>query len=101
MWLKRLCSDFQIDCNDATLINVDNQSCIKMCETMRFSNRTKHVDTKYHFIGDLKKKNVIDIKYCTTENNVADMLTKPLKFVRLEILRNIANVCCVRNFVLC
>ncbi len=89
VWLRNLCGDFNIECA-ATTVNVDNQSCMKMCENKKFSNRTKHVDTKYHFTADLKMKGVVDLKYCPTEKNVADMLTKPLRHVK-ENLRAAGN----------
>jgi len=90
IWLRNLCNDFDIMC-ETTTVNVDNQSCVKMCENKKFSNRTKHVDTKYHFTADLKSKDVVDFKYCPTEENIADMLTKPLKNVRLKLLRIAGN----------
>jgi hypothetical protein len=90
IWLRNLCKEFEIDCQTTT-VHVDNQSCVKMCENRKFSNRTKHVDTKYHFTADLKSKEVVDFKYCPTEENIADMLTKPLKNIRLKYLRIAGN----------
>ena len=91
IWLRSLCEDFDIEC-ETTVVNVDNQSCVKMCQNEKFSKRTKHVDTKYHFTGDLKEKGIVDFVYCPTDENVADMLTKPLKHVKLETFRVAGNV---------
>lgn len=91
VYLRNLCNDFGIK-SETTVVNVDNQSCVKMCESRKFSNRTKHISVKYHFTSDLKAKGVVDFKYCPTEENIADMLTKPLKNVKLAILRNAGNI---------
>lgn len=91
-WLREIFKDFSIDNKTPTMINEDNQSCIKMVDRQKFSNRTKHVDTKYHFIHDLKEKGVIDLQYCPTEENTADMLTKPLSRIKLAKFRGKANV---------
>jgi transposase InsO family protein len=92
VWLKGICSDFNINMSKAIVIQADNQSCIKMTDCEKFSNRSKHIDTKYHFIKDLKNNNVISLKYVSSENNVADLLTKPLGSTRIKFLRSKANI---------
>lgn len=34
---------------------------------------------RYHFLRDLCKDGVIDIIHCSSENQIADIMTKPLK----------------------
>lgn len=87
VWVKRLCKDFDIDVSTATPVYEDNQSCIKMILNDSQSNRTKHIRVKYHYTRDLVEAGEIRIVYCPTENNIADMLTKPLGPVRLSYLR--------------
>jgi hypothetical protein len=92
IWLRRLCCDFNCKQNDATTINVDNQSCMKLVENEKFSNRSKHIDIKYHFVRDLYQEGVVSLKYCSTESNTADILTKPLSAARINKLREQANL---------
>lgn len=87
VWVKRLCKDFDIDVSTATSVYEDNQSCIKMILNDSQSNRTKHIRVKYHYTRDLVEAGEIRIVYCPTENNIADMLTKPIGPVRLSYLR--------------
>ena len=63
-----------------------------MTENLKFSNRTKHIDTKYHFIKDLREKKEVIVEYCSTNDNIADMLTKPLTGERIKKLREAANL---------
>lgn len=83
IWLKQLLQDFNIQ-ETEILIYEDNQSCIKLLQNEKSSNRSKHIDTKYHFIRDLFVKKIISVEYCPTENMIADVLTKPLAGTKIK-----------------
>lgn len=87
-WLRRLLSDIHIDCKEPTLLYEDNQSCLKLIKEEKFSNRTKHIDTKFHFVKDYMDKGVVKCEYCPTGLMVADLLTKPLPVVKHIELRD-------------
>ena len=64
-----------------------NQSCINMSQSPKFSPRTKHIALKYHHFRSFVKSKRVIIKYCRTEMQKADLLTKPLNdnlFFRLR-----------------
>ena len=73
--------DAQIDAID---ILCDNHICIKMTENPMFHDKTKHIEVRYHFIWDMVQKRAVKLKYVPTEEQVADVLTKPLARVRFE-----------------
>lgn len=62
----------------------DNQPCHRIAVNKICSNRSKHIDVKYHFIREAVANKQIAIKYLPTENMVADIFTKPLSSVKLE-----------------
>jgi hypothetical protein len=65
----------------------DNLSAKTLLETGKRSSRTRHIAVRYFFIKDQVLKRQIEIKYCPTEDMVADILTKPLQgadFIRLR-----------------
>ena len=73
----------------------DNQSCIKLSENPVFHDRSKHIEIDYHFIRDRAQKGAIKLQYISTDDQVADILTKPLvkgKFVffgdKLAVVEN-------------
>ena len=39
-------------------------------------NRTKHVDTRYHFFPEYIKKGIVKIVFVRSEDNQADLMTK-------------------------
>lgn len=91
-WTIQLLKDFNCIINEPVLIETDSQSCIKMVTNEKFFNRTKHIDVRYHFVKDMVDKRIIELKYCPTENNVADIFTKPLAGTRIKFLRELCNV---------
>lgn len=87
VWLRRLIVDFGIPCEDTTVINEDNQGCIKLATNQKASCRTKHIDVRYHHLRDLIDKEIIRFVYCETAHMLADGFTKPLpkeKFLHLR-----------------
>ena len=80
---------------DSTIIHCDNQSCIKLSENPVFHDRLKHIEMKYHFIRDLVQRGTLKLQYIRTDEQIADILTKPLittKFVyfrdKLDMVEN-------------
>lgn len=61
-WLRRLLQDMHHEIVQPTILYEDNQSCLKLIKEENFSNRTKHIDTKYHFVKDYIDKGIIKKK---------------------------------------
>ena len=84
VWLKKLLSDLFEGKLDSTIIHCNNQSCIKLSENPVFHDRSKHIEMRYHFIRDLVQRGALKLQYIRTNEQIADILTKPLttsKFV--------------------
>lgn len=92
MWLKRLCKEFCVEVEATTSIFTDSQTCMKIIGNDGFSDRTKHIDTKFHYTKDMAEKKEVKLLYCPTEENIADMLTKPLASIKLGKLRRKAHL---------
>ena len=56
----------------------DNQGLLVLAENPEFHQYTKHIATKYHYLRDRVEKGRIELFYVSTEDIVADGLTKPL-----------------------
>jgi hypothetical protein len=72
----------------ATAILCDNQSCIKMTENPVFHDRSKHIEIRYHFICDMVQRGALKLQYISTDEQVADVMTKPLSRVKFEHFRD-------------
>ncbi|KAL7525004.1 LOW QUALITY PROTEIN: hypothetical protein ACHAXR_000815 [Thalassiosira sp. AJA248-18] len=56
----------------------DNQSCITVATTKKFTPRTKHIALKYHYFRRFVGTR-IRINYVHTESQQADIFTKPVR----------------------
>lgn len=67
---------------------VDNQSAIKLIKTGIFNRRSKHIDVRFHFISEKIKENSINVVYCSTGDQIADIFTKPLGAIKFKRFRD-------------
>jgi Reverse transcriptase (RNA-dependent DNA polymerase) len=92
LWLREIMKGFDMEEQKTTTILTDSQSCIALLKNQRFSHRTKHFDTRYHFIRDHVTKGSIRLEYVPTHENTADLMTKPLGGIKTEYLRGKAGL---------
>ena len=68
-------------------IFVDNQAAISIVKNVVVHGKTKHITLKLYFLREVQKEGEIQLIYCKTENQNADILTKALPKARYEFLR--------------
>ena len=71
----------------ATTIYCDNNLAIKLSKNPVLHGRNKHIDVKCHYLRDLTIDEVIKLIDCRNEDQIADILTKPLKFFVFQSFR--------------
>lgn len=98
VWLKKLPEEMNFKQQGPVIIYCDNFA-IMLSKNLVLHGRSNHIDVKYHYLRDLTKEGVIDLVYCRTEDQVADVLTKPLKLVPFLKLRKLLGVCNLGNHV--
>jgi hypothetical protein len=65
-------------------------------------SRTKHIDIRHHFLRDHQQKGDIEVFYVSTENQLADIFTKPLDektFCRLQSELNVLDLRNLNGFI--
>ena len=78
----------KIQKNEPICLLIDNNSAISLAKNPVDHGNNKHIDTRYHFIRDKVDKGKIKLISCKSEDNLADLLTKPLKKAKFEELRS-------------
>ncbi|KAE9336128.1 hypothetical protein PF008_g13168 [Phytophthora fragariae] len=87
-WIKQLLVEIGLwKANVAVSLQVDNQSAIKSMENEMTSARSKHINVRYHYIRDVIARGDVSVSYCPTQQQLADILTRPLQRVVFERLR--------------
>ncbi|GJV46126.1 hypothetical protein Tco_1430662 [Tanacetum coccineum] len=60
-------------------IMCDNKGAIDLSKNPVQQSRTKHIEIRHHFLRDNVQKGNISIEKVSSEDNITDILTKPLK----------------------
>ena len=60
---------------------------MKLSENLVFHDKLKHIKIKYHYIMDMVHRGLVRLQYVTTDEQIADVLTKPLARVKFEYFR--------------
>ena len=92
VWMRRLLSELEYPPGGPTTILEDNQSSIAMARNPKFHGRAKHIDIKHHFVREQVSDGLIRLKYCPTNEMVADILTKGLAQQQFSFLREKAGI---------
>jgi hypothetical protein len=73
-----ICSCIKLNFKSAVPVYCDNKSAILLCETLKSTHRTKHINMIINFIREKINERIIELHFVPSEYNVADILTKPL-----------------------
>jgi hypothetical protein len=88
IWLSRLLGGLLGIPTPKVNLLVDNKSAIALSKNPVHHDRSKHIDTRYHFIRDCVDRGEVDIDHVSTAEQLADILTKALGRVRFVELRH-------------
>jgi hypothetical protein len=82
LWLRRIMSEISCSASDCgsvpTVIYEDNQACALWCVNPIQHARQKHIDIAHHAIREWVANGEIAVKYVSTRDQLADLLTKSL-----------------------
>jgi hypothetical protein len=93
IWMRRILEELHFQQHEPTIIYCDNSSAIKLSKNQVLHGRSKHIDVRYHFLRDLMNKGIIDLVHYRSEDQVADIMTKPFKLNAFEKLCGLLGVC--------
>lgn len=86
IWMRRILEKLGWKQKGSTTIMCDSSPAIKLSKNPVIHGRSKHIDVWFHFLQDLVKDGVIDLVFNGAKDQLADVMTKPLKledFLRL------------------
>ena len=92
VWIRELNTDLGNNQTHPTLIMEDNQSAIAMAKNPQYHGKSKHINIKFHFVREQVSNGKIHLKYCPTEDMLADMLTKAIGPEKLNKLRALCGM---------
>ena len=88
IWMESLMKQLDLNVKKPIKMMMDNQGALVIAKNAVQHHRTKHIDTRYHFIREKVEEGFVQLKYCATSEMLADGLTKPLGRFAFETFRN-------------
>jgi hypothetical protein len=78
IWLRMLLKDLDRAVKEPITIFEDNQGALALVRNPTYHARTKHIDVRYHFVREVVESKQVELRYCRTNDMVADACTKAL-----------------------
>ena len=92
VWLTRLLKDITGDNPRTPQLKMDNMSAIALSKNPVLHDRSKHIDTKFHFIRECINEGRISLEFASSQEQLADLMTKALGRSRFCELREKVGV---------
>jgi len=67
VWMRRMLRRLGQEQKKETVIFYDNSLAIALSKNFMFHKRTKHIDTKFHYIRELVRNGEIVLQHCRTQ----------------------------------
>ena len=87
IWLRCILEDVGTQQKQATRIQCDYKSSIKLAHNLVYHARSKHIELQHHFVREKIESQEIELLYFNTNENVVDIFTKPVGRIHFEDLR--------------
>ena len=78
LWIRSLLTELKLKPTSSTPIHVDNRGTVEFTLNSGFHARSKHIDIRHHFIRNTITSNEVRVQRCASQDNLADIFTKPL-----------------------
>ncbi|CAJ2639700.1 unnamed protein product [Trifolium pratense] len=93
VWLKKILFDLHLQQNHKIEVFIDNQAAIAISKDPVCHGKTKHFNIKLYFLREMQQNGEVTLVYCKSEDQLADLFTKPLPVSKFEFLRQKIGVC--------
>ncbi|PNX99966.1 hypothetical protein L195_g023239 [Trifolium pratense] len=87
IWLNSVMKEIKCEPVKPLILRIDNKSAISLAKNPTSHGRSKHIDTRFHFIREQVTNGMIEIQHCSTNVQLADGFTKAVKLDRFESLK--------------
>lgn len=82
VWMRSILAQLGKEQQDPTVLHADNQGANAYTKDNQFHRRTKHINVRFHYIREKVQDKTVIVKYISTGEQQADILTKPLQRVK-------------------
>nr|GFA05242.1 uncharacterized mitochondrial protein AtMg00810-like [Tanacetum cinerariifolium] len=87
IWIRRLLTEITGKIVKPATLYVDNRPALELMKNLVFHGRSKHIDTRFHFIRECVEKGDIMVTFVRSEEQRADILTKAMARIKFKAMR--------------
>ena len=87
-WINSLLGELKMEVENVPIIISDSTSAAAIAANPVHHSRTKHFEIDFHFLRDKVTKGELEIKYVSSNDQISDVLTKPLPHYKFSCFRN-------------
>ncbi|KAJ9554160.1 hypothetical protein OSB04_018205 [Centaurea solstitialis] len=87
-WLQTLLRELQVPVKSVPTLWCDNLGATYLSANPVFHARTKHVEVDFHFVREMVAQRKLSVQFISTDDQIADVFTKPLPSQRFLLLRS-------------
>jgi hypothetical protein len=92
MWVQTLLAELGVSQSKAAILWCGNIGATYLSANPMFHARTKHIEVDYHFVRERVAQKLLDIRFISSGDQVADGFTKSLSTRQLEVFRRNLNL---------
>ena len=96
IWIKNQMEDYNIY-EESIPIYYENKASISISKNPNLHSGAKHIEIKHHFLRDHVEKGTMELEFVHTDNQFANIFTKPITEERLILLRNQLGMALVKE----
>jgi histone deacetylase 1/2 len=97
IWIQSLLRELGVFLRDRPRLWCDNLGATYLTTNPMFHARTKHIEVDFHFVREQVTRKAMEVRFISSKDQVADILTKPLSRAPFAVNSrnlNIQRSCC-------
>jgi len=92
IWLEQLLGELGVKLKVKPRLWCDNLGFIYLAANLAFHARAKHIQIDFHFVRERVTRRQIEVRFVSTEDQIADGFTKALSQRKFEEFKNNLNL---------
>jgi hypothetical protein len=92
IWVQSLLRELGVSQDRPPVLWCDNIGATYLASNPVFHARTKHIEVDFHFVRERVEQKLLQIKFISSKDQLADVFTKPLPLPLFEVCRRNLNL---------
>jgi hypothetical protein len=87
MWVQKLLQELGVSHSVVARLCCDNLGAKYLSANPVFHARTKHIEIDFHFVRERVAQKLLDVRFISTNDQLADGFTKPISTAKIKLFR--------------